>query len=341
MANFAAFRRRTMRTATLTWALALSTVTAFGTLAQQPAPGKVVQTLYSAAQKEFDAANFDRAAVLFLQIWRQGKTMPVALYNAARSYHLAGKLDQAEELYREHLALAEAEPAQQAKVQAKLAELRLARADAYAEDALRAEKAGNFTLAVKMWAEAYAISPKPAWMLKQARAEHLAGNKEAALKGYDKYLALAPEQAPAQADAARWRAELAPPSFVDVPLPKEPAPVVVQKAVDKPSSLPGWVALGGGVVVGVGGLGLYLSTADDRKQFEADTAAKTAGKITGTSKEEAQTLADRINTRVYASWAMGGVGVVAAGVGAYLLTRPATAVAVAPTGNGVLVAWRF
>lgn len=328
----------------LAFLLAVCSVTmlpAYSARAEPPAMSKVVQTLYNGAQKEFDAANFEKAAQLFVQVWRQGKTIPVALYNAARSYHLAGKLDQAEELYREYLALPEGEAATKTKVQAKLVELRQARADAYAEDAVRAEKAGNFALAVKMWAEAFAINPKPAWILKQARAEHLAGNKDAALKGYDKYLALPADQAPDQKDAARWRAEIAPRSFAEVPVPKDPPPVVTIKPAEKPSALPAWACLGGGALLGVAGVLTYASTADDRKQFDSDTAAKTAGKITGTSKEEAQAMADRINSRVHTAWALGGAGAVAAGVGVYLLARPVPSVAVAPTANGLLLAWRF
>ena len=77
----------------------------------QARPSKVVQALIAAAQKEFDAGHFERAGELFLEVWLQGKDSRPALYNAARGFHLAGKLDKAESLYRELLALPAPSPA--------------------------------------------------------------------------------------------------------------------------------------------------------------------------------------------------------------------------------------
>lgn len=339
-----------------TWALAMTCALALpqnATAGPATSRSKVVQTLITAAQKEFDAAHFERAGQLFLEIWRQDKTLPPALYNAARAWHLAGKLDKAEELYREYLALPGIEAAPRAKIEEQLADLRLRRAEAYADDAGQAEKAANFALAVRLWGEALQIQPKPAWLLRRARAEHLAGNAEAAIKGYDRYLELATEAAPDRADALRWRAELQPSAPAATTRPATGGPALPSGAAvgtvaggssdhevaSAPDRTLAWAVLGGGAAVGLGGVGLYLATLSDQAAYEASLAAKTGGKYSGTAYEDAKASADAINGRVRLAWAVGGVGAVTAGVGAWLLLKRPGKVAVAPVPGGAVVAW--
>jgi len=307
------------------------------------APSKVVLALIAAAQKEFDAGNFARSAELFLDIWKADKSQAVVLYNAARAAHLAGQVDRAEELYRDYLALPAADAAFVAKIQPHLRDLADRRADAKAESAGKAETAGHFALAAQLWADAVAARPdKPAWRLRHARALHLAGDKAAALAGYDKYLALPADQAPGQPDAARWRAELAPRTFDEVPAAKDSAPLVVATPADAPSQLPGLALLAGGLALAAGGAGLYVATRGDVEAYNKLVATDASGKVGGTSLTEANAERDRLNGRIYASWGMAGGGAVAAGVGAWLLVRaPKGPVAVAPVGSGVVVAVRF
>lgn len=221
-------------------------------------------------------------------------------------------------------------------------ELRVKRAEAKADDAVAAEKAANYGLAAKIWADALALAPeKTGWILRLARADHLAGNNDAALKGYDKYLALPPQQAPDQPDAARWRAEIAPKTFDEVPVPKDPVAVV---AVAKPADGSGrgmaWAVVGGGAAVGLAGLGLYVATQGDVSSYDAKIAAGAGGKVTAWSLQEANAERDRLNRRIYASWGLAGAGVVVVGVGAWLLVRAPT-VSVAVTPQGFVVAGRF
>ena len=334
------------------WALAVTCALALPRVATA-GPGaprsKVVQTLITAAQKEFDAANFERAGQLFLEIWRQDKTLPPALYNAARAWHLAGKLDKADALYREYLALPGIEAAARSKIDEHLADLRLRRSEAYADDAAQAEKAANFALAVRLWGEALQIQPRPAWLLRRARAEHLAGNAEAATKGYDRYLELATETAPERADALRWRAELQP-SAPAAPkalgttapsLPSEAGATAYQRLETAPDRTLAWILTGGGAAVGLAGAGLYLATLSDQAAHEASLEARTDGKFSGTAYEDAKASADAINGRVRLAWAVGGAGAVAAGVGAWMLLKTPGKVAVAPVPGGAIVAWRW
>jgi TolA-binding protein len=92
-----------MRTVTLACAVIVSLVPVTPAHAAPPDKARALQNLIAAAQREVDAANFERAAQLFLEIWRQDKSLPIVLYNAARAHHLAGKLDKADELYNEYL----------------------------------------------------------------------------------------------------------------------------------------------------------------------------------------------------------------------------------------------
>lgn len=307
-----------------------------------PAKTKTQAALIAAAQSEYDAGNFERAGELFLDIYRQDREAVVGLYNACRAYHLAGKLDKALELYRELLARPDLDPAVKAKVDKYLDDLRLKRAEAKADEAGRAEKAGNYALAARVWADALALAPeKTGWMLRLARAEHLAGNKDAALAGYDKYLALPAEQAPDQADAARWRAELAPKSFADVPVPKDAPPPVVVAAPATPARWPGWTALAGGVALLGGGAGLYLAQGDARAALDQQVADKQAGKVAGIDYQSYQAKRAELNGAYRNAAILAGAGAVAAGVGAWLLVRSPGKVAVVPVGDGFQVAVRF
>ncbi|MBM4346441.1 MAG: hypothetical protein FJ100_23945 [Deltaproteobacteria bacterium] len=311
--------------------------------AAEAANPRVVAALVAAAEKEFDAGNFARAADLFLEIWKQDKAQIVVLYNAARAAHLAGQVDRAEDLYREYLALPNADAAITAKIQPHLQDLANRRADAKAEAAAKAETTGNFALAAQLWGDAAAARPdKPAWQLRRARALHLAGDKAAALAAYDQYLARDPDKASGQGDAAKWRAELAPKSLDDMPVPKDPEVVRPVKVAEPPSKLPAYALLGGGAAAALGGLGLYLATQGDVAQFEKDTQPGADGKVAGLSYSEANSERARLNGRIYASWALGGASALAAVAGAWLLaSRPAGKVAVGPTGSGVLLAVRF
>ncbi len=347
-----------------TCALALTTALAPCQPAFAAAPkGKVVQALIAAAQKEFEAGNFDRAGELFVEIWRQDPESRPALYNAARAYQLAGKLDRADELYHELLAIADLDPGLKTKGQTQLGILQGQQGQRKADEADRAEKAGQHAAAAGLWGEAVRYVPaKLLWSLRHARALHASAQWAAALAAYDRYLAATPATAEDRAQVGAWRGEvdlkLHPPAVPAEPTPPtEPAataqtppaapvpgpiaPVgVTKQAQPQPKSLLPMVVLGGGGALAVAGIVTLLIAKGEESDLQAKFPADK--KISDITREKALADADRISGHYALGWALTGVGVVGAGVGAWLLaSRPAARVTVAPTVGGVLVSGRF
>lgn len=177
--------------------------------ADAPAASKTVAALLAAAQKQLDAGNFERAAELFLEIWRVDKTTVPALYNAARSFQLAGQLDKSERLFREMLALADLDPQARAKAQAQLDAVLAKKAERRADEAAAAESAGQYDAAVALWAEALTLDPKRVeWLKRLGRAAHLGGKHPQALAAYDRFLKSPGQSAADKAQVEAWRAEL-------------------------------------------------------------------------------------------------------------------------------------
>ncbi len=370
--------------------VATLTLVPLSPVAAAPAGGKskVVQALISAAQKEFDAGNFERAGELFLEIWRQDPEARPILYNAARAYQLAGKVDKADELFRELLAIADLDPVLKGKAQTQLEGLQVKRSEHKADEAGRAEKAGQYALAAGLWAEAIKLQPKKiAWLIKQARAYHLAGQLQQALATYDKYLAAAPANAEDRAQVQTWRDECVarPPVASDPPVekpvekpveapvappperPAEPAAVVTpttaatamptatpakppaRSAEPKPAPPPPapsktpLLVLGISGAVLAGGAVVLVSASGDKADLDAAQAKKDAsGKVIGISHADATKEASRIQTNFATGWAMTGLGLVGAGVGAWLwMHQPSAPVAVAPVPDGLVIVGRF
>lgn len=333
------------------------------------AKSKVVQALIGAAQKEFDAGNFERAGELFLEIYRQDPDTKPAIYNAARAYQLAGKLDRADELFKELIAAPDMDPALKVKAQNQLELLAVKRAERKADEADRAEKAGQYAVAAGLWGEAVTMQPaKTPWILRHARALHLAGQAPAAMAAYDKYLAATPEASPDRAQVQAWRGELsakpapppdkpAPPPDKPVPPPENPPPPdkpapPPDKPVpppDKPlppapppeKSLLPVIVMGAGGALLVTGLVVVGVASGDQTALEAKKDAVT-GKFKGITFLGYQTEANRISGNYAMGWTLTGLGAIGAGVGVYLwLGQSKPAVAVVPTFDGFAVAGRF
>jgi tetratricopeptide (TPR) repeat protein len=340
-------------------AVALAVFSAMPALAPRMAAAapssKVAQALTNAAQKEFDAGNFERAGDLFLQIWQHDKSQMAALYNAARAFHLGGKLDAADDLYRELLGSGRLDEAQAAKVKGFQTELQGRRANAKADEAGRAETAGNYSLAAQLWADAGRLAPKKyAWMLRGARAEQLAGHADAALKGYERVLAEAPTDAPERKDALRWRLELKPiaGSAAQEPTKRalgieanasKPESNSESQAQTKGSPVAGYVTLTAGVLSLIAG-GVILGMA---RSADGDLQAKFAqkdsqGKVNGIAQVDGYTEANRIESKYQVGWIAAGAGVVGAAVGTWLVVRSRDGkVAVGPDGSGARMVVRF
>lgn len=177
--------------------------------AEPPAASKTIVALLAAAQKQLDAGNFERAAELFLEIWRLDRSTIPALYNAARSFQLAGQLDKSERLFRELLALAELPPAARSKAQTQLDAVQVKRGERRAEDAHRSESAGQFEVAMAMWSEALALDPdRVDYLRRLGRAAQLAHKPQQALAAYAKFLASKVVSEADRSQVQAWRAEL-------------------------------------------------------------------------------------------------------------------------------------
>lgn len=341
-------------------ALAL-TVPGQAVFAAPAAKSKVVQALISAAQKEFDAGNFERAGELFLEIYRQDPETKPALYNAARAYQLAGKVDRADELFRELIAAPEMDPALKVKAQNQLDSLQVKRGERKADEADRAEKAGQYSAAAGLWGEAVQLqSAKVAWTLRHARALHLAGQAAAALATYDRYLAATPETNPDRAQVQGWKAELtakpAPPPDspvlppdklvepIKAPAPIDPGPVksVVPVVPPAPAKSPLPLAvMGGSGALLVGGLIVVAVASGDESALLGKKNPAT-GKFKDITFLAYQAEANRISGNYALGWTLTGLGAIGAGVGAYLWTQQdKPSIAVVPTLTGLALAGRF
>ena len=239
------------------------------------------------------------------------------------------------------------------------------RAEQKAEEASRAESAGQYAVAVALWAEAVRLAPKRAsWQLRQARALQLAGKTEQALAAYDRYLGAAAPDDPELAQAQAWRLEVAPaaatvpavPTAAAVPAARASGNVatgqshegigqgVAAQVQANSAPLAAWstFALGAAVLAG-GGIVLALAKRDESDLTARFAARNDAGRITGISHTEADADIERIEAKYQLGWGLTGLGAVATAVGAVWLLRSgrAPAVAVVPAPSGLYVALRF
>ncbi len=314
---------------------------------------KLLDTLLTAAQKAFFAGDFARAADLYADLWRQDPSQPSYLYNAARSSHLGGQLDRAEDLYRQLIANPAADKAQVEKCKGYLAELLARKGQRKADEAAKVEGNGNYEAAAALWRDAYDLDPtRIGWLARAGRALDLAGKKAEAAAVYKTYLATAAKDAVERGDVERWNAEVqrttAGPGAASSA--KSPAGVGAPGVHKSEGGVPmtAWLALGGGALLLGGGAVLYMGAASDQQALEKDLdAAKTVvdGKTVWKldyAEVEGRNAAIARNKTI--GVALGGVGVVAAGVGAWLAVSAPKARVVAlpaPDLGGVRLAWRF
>lgn len=302
---------------------------------------KVMIALIAGAQKEFDGGNFERAAELFTEIWRQDAGNVVALYNAARASHLAGKLDKADELYGELRKPGVLDEATAAKVARYADDLRRLRAERIAEQAAAAERSNQFALAAQLWTQADQMTPKPAWQLRAARAHHLAGDRDTALAQYDRFLATAAADDAGRVDAQRWQAELRPPK------PAAPGaqagPATVATAAPAARSWGPYAVIGGSaLLLGTGLVVLGMAGSDDAALQDKLAKVNANARVDGIRYSEATAEAGRIEGQYRLGWVLAGVGAVGGGVGAWWWWRGrSAAVACVPSVGGLAIAGRF
>lgn len=106
----------------------------------------------------------------------------------------------------------------------------------------------------------------------------------------------------------------------------------------------GWVLLVGGVGAAIGGAVFLTGASTDQGTLNARLANKDAnGFIVGMSHKEADDEQTRINSSLAFGYVLGGVGLVAAGTGAWLIASGPSQVSLGPgpTARGLSVALRF
>jgi tetratricopeptide (TPR) repeat protein len=318
--------------------------------------GKAAQTMAATAMKAYQDGNYERASELFLNAWRTDPANSGLLYNAARAAHLHGKLDRAEEHYREFMKQEKREPALEGKAKGYLDELRLKRAEAKADEAATAQKANDPVTAAQLYRLAADVAPERVeYAFRAAKAEFQAGRAQEARKLADEYLKKAPADAPDRPEAQALVARIDQPVVVK-PAAVSPAPAAapgsptVSAAPGAPSRTPAWIALCSGAALAGAGVGLYFMAAGADADLEAKLAQKDkdTGLVSGIGYDEAVAERDRIGTLKTASVAAIGVGAAALGGGGWLFATsgPKTAMVVphpviAPNQVGVLLAVQF
>jgi len=353
------------------WSLVLcGVVLAAAALAAEPAKGfdksKSAAAMAQQAAAAFQAADYVRAAELYLAA-NQSSPDPLYLYGAGRAEHLAGKRDAAEGHLRKFLEAQGGDPEREQRARAILTEIENAKLDQRVSEGDAVAKSGDLRLAAQLWADvARQAQDRFELHYRSAVAYQQAGDLQAALTQLDAYLKLAGSGAANRSQALLRRDAVSrklkgepdttthpgvtttkvPPGGVQDPN-KKPGHVgdpTVRRPEPKPaeSSLVPWTLLGGGVALGLGGLGVYLATLGDIDSFNADTAVS-GGKIAKISYAEAERRGSSIRTREAVAMGLGGVGIVCAGVGTWMLLNSDAKVAVTPgpVPLGTGLAWRF
>lgn len=305
------------------------------------ANAKLVQALIVAAQKDLEAGFFDKAATEYLEIYRQDPTLTVALYNAARAFHLGNFPDKAEQLYRRYLALPKLAPAQIAKVEGYLQAIQSKKAEAKAAQARTAQQQGDYRLAAELWLAAARLDPAAVTYLAHAgRAAQLAENKKLARDLYAKYLAQAPADAPERADVQGWQAETQ--RALAAADDASAAAYGVAKS-ETHSNTGAYVTLASGAAVFLGGAIVLARAKSAQTTYEANLAIRDeSGGISGIRYSDATAESNRINRSYAIGFGAVGVGAVAGALGAWWVWRaPKSTVSVVPAGLGAVMTVKF
>lgn len=329
------------------------------------------------AAKAFEAGDYLRAIELYRNAWQQD-AKPAYLWALARAEQLGGMHEKASDHYRQFVKAPGAEAARVPKAQAYLAEIERARIDAAVFEADKAAREGDSGLAAQMYLDALRRDPTRVELTyKAACAEQQSERWQEAAEHFAAYLAVAAPDAPQRAqaqmrlEAARRKAELVPRNpQLDKPLaapqaqpgspvarPSEPgAPgAVTERASQAPTPPPpmglrsqgqtdstlAWSVTGGGALLALSGLVLYITTGNDAQSWQRSVAVGPDGKIRGLSYDEALAQAQSINLRMGVAGGLGVVGLASAATGVWLLVRTPSRVVLLPAPGGAQLAWAF
>ena len=343
-----------MRSTLASLGICIVLVVASEAAAQSLDRAKAAAAMIDNARKAYEAGQYERASDLFLAAFRSDPTQDYLLYNGARAAHLAGKLDKADELYRQLVEKKDVNPAVVAKTKTYRDELRWKRAEDKNDEAAAALKQGNQAAAARMFADAFAIAPdRTVYLFRAGQASLNAGAPAEAESRLRTYL----EKAPADAEERRLarsaldrlaeeRAKAAKPAATSASVPATPAPTapiaVVAPAPASGSGIAGWALVGAGAA----GVGLaawaWTAAAGAQSAFDAGQVDVDKNGRYDMTHAEATRLSGRVGTFQTTAAVSGGLGVAALGAGAWLLfAGPATPVTVGPATGGVVVAGRF
>jgi len=320
--------------------------------------GRAARAMAEQGTKAYEGADFARAAQLYHDAFRTDPSQPVYLYSAARAEHVGGLLDRAVSHYRQFAAIPGVNAGLSAKAKGYIDEVHRAQVDAQVQEAEAASRARHHSAAAQFFLAAYGSdNTRTELLFKAAVAEELAGENATAIGHYRDYLQKAPADASdrnlAKIKLSALEKGNAPPVAVTPQQPKQQAvqqarqpdkpvqPPTLVTPAEPPSRWKTWAVLGGGVALLAGGAGLFASTMSDAEALQKQLDQTRSGKITGTTHTAATTQADSINQTRIISGAMAGVGVVATGVGVWLLLRAPERVVVVPGPGGVVLAGRF
>ncbi len=184
-----------MRRWVCTW-LCVAAWLALPAYAADQANKKAATALATRAAKAFEAGRMAEAEGLYREAFLIDKSESAYLYGAARAAHAERDLEHAERDYVAFLSLPSTDPVRFRKAEKYLASLRAELSEQKASQAKVAENAGDLVLAVTLYLEAWRMAPDaPEPLLKAAILERKRGLKEAAIAHLQQYLQLATQDA--------------------------------------------------------------------------------------------------------------------------------------------------
>ncbi len=323
-------------------------------LVTAPSPAMAIAARQAAAAMAakaaaaFQAGDLARSAQFYLQAFREDPSEPAYLYSAARAEHMAGHLDRAEDQYRQFLTTPGADPTRSEHARGYLHDLAVVRADARATEAEQSAQKGAWKVAAATWLDAWRMAPeRQRYLFKAARAQHEAGDKDAAIANLRAYLREAPTDAAERGEAEALleqmgaHAQAVPPQKSTSRQESVPDGGLVVPAAAPDRSAARWT-LGIGCVTAATGVGLVAWGLSEAANYRRDL------NYDGTTVHGTLTYAQATNdvSTIRSHWIAGGVlagvGAVAAGWGGWMLGRePGKAAVLVPTPNGAAFAGRF
>ncbi len=315
----------------------------WATVALAVPPEQVASSLARRALQLDEAGDPVQAAALYLEAFRTDPTQPNYLYAAARAEMSAGKTASAEEHFEQFLGLVDPDLDRADKARAYLADLRGSRAGSKESEADAAAAAGRWSEASQLYEALWNQMPTR-WsaLFKAGQTAQQGGAQERANELLRQYLRDAPRSAADRPEAEECLQRLEG-GHTAIDVHEQAA-----RGDDKNARTLGWTMLGTGIALVAGGAGLLLYGVSEEQALSRDLKLVDGYVTADLSHAQAQARADAIGMHESLGVGFTAAGVVAAGVGTWLLLRenPAPArsrvtVAPGPAWAGASLSWRF